>query len=198
VKHALALLGLMSPAVRLPLVELSNQRRAELRDMLCKSSTNWRGHDDVIQIRSFRGSGEPARSSHHRKRAMDWDDPRRALRPAAIRAVTTGRTRDRTRPMLQKRQKALARALSTRETLARHCLFALKAGLLTYPPTRIPRVDYGSSSEASHFKSMNVAPRAIHAASSFHTRLDIYNFCIEAGGNSDNLSVGIRSGGGGS
>jgi hypothetical protein len=100
--------------------------------------------------------------------------------------------------MLQKRQKVLARAPSTRETLARHCIFALKTGLLTYPPTRIPRVDYGSSPEASHFKSMNVAPGAIRAASSFHTRLDIYNFCIEAGGNSDNLSVGIRSGGGGS
>ena len=42
VKHALALLGLMSPAVRLPLVELSNQHRAELRDMPSKSSTNWR------------------------------------------------------------------------------------------------------------------------------------------------------------
>ncbi len=25
-----------------------------------KASTNWRGHDDVTQIRSFRGSGEPA------------------------------------------------------------------------------------------------------------------------------------------
>ena len=26
-----------------------------------RASTNWRGHDDVMQIRSFRGSGEPAR-----------------------------------------------------------------------------------------------------------------------------------------
>jgi hypothetical protein len=25
-----------------------------------KASTNWRGHDDVMQIRSIRGSGEPA------------------------------------------------------------------------------------------------------------------------------------------
>jgi hypothetical protein len=171
VKHALALLCLMSPAVRLPLVELSNQHRAELRDMLCKSSTNWRGHDDVIQIRWFRGSGEPARSSHHLKRAMDWDDPRRALGPAAIRAVTTGRTRDRTRQCCRNVRKFLpGRAPSTRETLARHCIFALKTGLLTRPPTRIPRVDYSSSPEASHFKSMNVAPRAIHAVSSFHTR----------------------------
>jgi|ERR1700676_2604270 transposase len=42
-------------------------------------------------------------------------DPRRALGPAAIRAASTGRTRDRTRPMLQQRQKALAKAPSTRD-----------------------------------------------------------------------------------
>jgi hypothetical protein len=42
-------------------------------------------------------------------------DPRRALGPAAIPAASTGRTRDRTRPMLQKRQKVLARAPSTRD-----------------------------------------------------------------------------------
>src|SRR4029077_4661357 len=49
-------------------------------------------------------------------------------------AIMWGRTRDHTRPMLQKRQKVLARAPPTRETLSRHCLFALKAGLLTVPP----------------------------------------------------------------
>jgi hypothetical protein len=42
-------------------------------------------------------------------------DPRRALEPAAIPAASTGRTRDRTRPMLQKRQKVLAMAPSTRD-----------------------------------------------------------------------------------
>ena len=36
VKHALALLGLMSPAVRLPLVELSDQARAELGEVLLR------------------------------------------------------------------------------------------------------------------------------------------------------------------
>ena len=36
VKHALALLGLMSPAVRLPLVELSNQNRTELGEVLLR------------------------------------------------------------------------------------------------------------------------------------------------------------------
>jgi len=34
-------------------------------------------------------------------------DPRRALGPAAIRAASTGRTHDRTRPMLHQRKKAL-------------------------------------------------------------------------------------------
>ena len=41
-------------------------------------------------------------------------DRRRALGPAAAPAASTGRTRDRTRPMRQKRQKVLARAPSTR------------------------------------------------------------------------------------
>jgi len=71
---------------------------------------------DVMQIRSFRGSGKPARvialpSACERL----GPDPRRALGPAAIRAASTGRTRDRTRPMLQQRQKVLARAPSTRD-----------------------------------------------------------------------------------
>jgi len=64
-----------------------------------------------MQIRSFRGSGEPARviASSNARDGLG-PDPRRALGPAAIRAASTGRTRDRTRPMLQKRQKVLARA----------------------------------------------------------------------------------------
>jgi hypothetical protein len=81
-----------------------------------RASPNWRGHDDVMQIRSFRGSGEPAwviALPSACKRL--GPDPRRALGPAAIRAASTGRTRDRTRPMLQKRQKVLARAPSTRD-----------------------------------------------------------------------------------
>src|SRR6516225_3387384 len=69
-----------------------------------------------MQIRSFRGSGEPAwviAPSSAGKRL--GPDPRRALGPAATPAASTGRTRDRTRPMLQKRQKVLARAPSTRD-----------------------------------------------------------------------------------
>jgi transposase len=69
---------------------------------------NWRGHNDVMQTRSFRGSGEPAWVN------ASWNacfrlgpDPRRALGPAAIRAASTGRTHDRTRPMLHQRKKAL-------------------------------------------------------------------------------------------
>src|SRR6516165_8577712 len=79
-------------------------------------STNWRGHDDVMQIRSFRGSGEPAWVTALPSACKRLGpDPRRALGPAAIRAALTGRTLDRTRPMLQKRQKVLARAPSTRD-----------------------------------------------------------------------------------
>src|SRR5499426_1362872 len=72
------------------------------------SHRNWRGHDDVMQTRSFRGSGEPAwviASSNARFRL--GPDPRRALGPAAIRAASTGRTHDRTRPMLHQRKKLL-------------------------------------------------------------------------------------------
>src|SRR5207342_1165727 len=67
-----------------------------------------------MQIRSFRGSGEPA-WVNALSSACDrlGPDPRRALGPAATPAASTGRTRDRTRPMLQKRQKVLARAPSS-------------------------------------------------------------------------------------
>ena len=72
-----------------------------------------------MQIRSFRGSGEPARViALSNARDGLGPDPRRASGPAAIRAASTGRTRDRTRPMLQKRQKVLARAPSTRDPRA--------------------------------------------------------------------------------
>ena len=38
-----------------------------------RASMNWRGHDDVMQIRSFRGSENPLGSSHFRVRVNDWD-----------------------------------------------------------------------------------------------------------------------------
>ena len=55
-----------------------------IADTRPKASTNWRGHDDVMQIRSFRGSGEPAWVIAY-SNACDrlGPDPRRALGPAA-------------------------------------------------------------------------------------------------------------------
>ena len=38
----------------------SRRRRLRHRSQQARSYTNWRGHDDVMQIRSFRGLGEPA------------------------------------------------------------------------------------------------------------------------------------------
>jgi hypothetical protein len=53
-----------------------------------RASTNWRGHDDVMQIRSFRGSGEPAWVIAYSKACSRLGpDPRRALGPAAIPAA---------------------------------------------------------------------------------------------------------------
>jgi hypothetical protein len=62
-----------------------------------------------MQIRSFRGSGEPAWVNALLLSARDClgPDPRRALGPAATNAAPTGRTRDRTRPMLQNVRKFL-------------------------------------------------------------------------------------------
>src|SRR5437868_15222812 len=61
-----------------------------------------------MQIRSFRGSGEPvwvnALSSACERLGPD---PHTALGPAATSAASTGRTRDRTRPMLQNVRKFL-------------------------------------------------------------------------------------------
>jgi hypothetical protein len=72
---------------------------------------NWRGHDDVMQTRSIRGSGEPAWVIASLNACLRLGpDPRRALRPAATSAAQTGRTHDRTRPMLQTGQKVLAKA----------------------------------------------------------------------------------------
>src|SRR5271155_4546479 len=79
-----------------------------------------------MQIRSFRGSGEPAWVNAYSNACFRLGpDPRRALGPAATSAASTGRTRDRTRPMLQQRKKALARAPSTRDprrTLGRNLI----------------------------------------------------------------------------
>ena len=75
-----------------------------------KATTNWRGHDDVMQKRSFRGSGEPAwvNASSNACEGLG-PDPRRAIEPAAFRAAQTGRTRDRTRPICSNVRKFLPR-----------------------------------------------------------------------------------------
>jgi hypothetical protein len=79
-----------------------------------------------MQIRSFRGSGEPvwvnALSSACERLGPD---PRRALGPAATPAASTGRTRDRTRPMLQNVRKFLpGRRPHVTQTAVSTCLRA--------------------------------------------------------------------------
>jgi hypothetical protein len=85
-------------------------------DIELKALTDWRGHDDVMQTRSFRGLGEPAWVIASLNACLRLGpDPRGALWPAATPTAQTGRTHDRTPPMLQKRQKVLARAPSTHD-----------------------------------------------------------------------------------
>src|SRR5260370_13253554 len=73
-------------------------------------NTNWRGHDDVMQIRSFRESGEPVWVNAPPSAGVRLGpDSRRALGPAATPAASTGRTRDRTRPMLHQIRNSLPR-----------------------------------------------------------------------------------------
>jgi transposase len=40
-------------------IMVRGERYRESKLLLQREYTNWRGHDDVMQIRSFRGSGEP-------------------------------------------------------------------------------------------------------------------------------------------
>src|SRR5262245_38175494 len=82
-----------------------------------------------MQTRSFRGSGEPAwviASSNACFRL--GPDPRRALGPAAMRAASTGRTHDRTRPMLHQRKKALVNQAPSTHDPYRTCT------VLSYSP----------------------------------------------------------------
>src|SRR5262245_32059868 len=75
-----------------------------------------------MQTRSFRGSGEPAWviASSNACEGLG-PDPRRALGPAAIRAALTGRTHDRTRPMLHQRKKALVNQAPSTHDPQRTC-----------------------------------------------------------------------------
>ena len=72
---------------------------------------NWRGHDDVMQTRSIRGSGEPVWVIALLKCALTIGTrSAQSIMASGFTAAQTGRTHDRTRPMLQKRQKVLAKA----------------------------------------------------------------------------------------
>src|SRR5262245_64558031 len=67
---------------------------------------NWRGHDDVMQTRSIRGSGEPVWVIALLKCALTIGTrSAQSIMASGFTAAQTGRTHDRTRPMLQKRQK---------------------------------------------------------------------------------------------
>jgi hypothetical protein len=62
---------------------------------------------DVDGTVVIRGSGEPVWVNAYANACLRLGpDPRRALGPAATSAASTGRTRDRTRPMLHLRQKS--------------------------------------------------------------------------------------------
>ena len=70
---------------------------------------NWRGHDNVMQTRSIRGSGEPVWVIALLKCALTIGTrSAQSIMASGFTAAQTGRTHDRTRPMLQKRQKVLA------------------------------------------------------------------------------------------
>jgi hypothetical protein len=77
------------------LIASKPERFKEVRpgnDGVLKFWRNWRGHDDVMQARSIRGSGEPVWVIASLNACLQLGpDPRRALWPAAIRAAQTGR-----------------------------------------------------------------------------------------------------------
>ena len=79
------------------------------------------GHDDVMQTRSIRGSGEPVWVIALLKYARTIGTrSAQSIMASGFTAAQTGRTHDRTRPMLQKRQKVLAKAApSTHEAATR-------------------------------------------------------------------------------
>src|SRR5262249_28362219 len=91
-----------------------------------------------MQIRSFRESGESvwvnALSSACERLGPD---PRRALGPAATSAAQTGRTHDRTRPMLQMRQKVLAKAGHRQCVCREMCLKPLAAAVVKRQDARL-------------------------------------------------------------
>jgi hypothetical protein len=97
------------------LVASKPERFKEVRpgndDGVPKFWRNWRGHDDVMQTRSIRGSGEPVWVIALLKCALTIGTrSAQSIMASGFTAAQTGRTHDRTRPMLHKRQKVLAKA----------------------------------------------------------------------------------------
>jgi hypothetical protein len=97
------------------LVASKPERFKEVRpgndDGVPKFWRNWRGHDDVMQTRSIRGSGEPVWVIALIKCALTIGTrSAQSIMASGFTAAQTGRTHDRTRPMLHKRQKVLAKA----------------------------------------------------------------------------------------
>jgi hypothetical protein len=91
--------------------ERFNEVRPGNDDGVPKFWRNWRGHDDVMQIRSIRGSGEPVWVIALLKCALTIGTrSAQSIMASGFTAAQTGRTHDRTRPMLHKRQKVLAKA----------------------------------------------------------------------------------------
>jgi hypothetical protein len=96
------------------LVASKPERFKEVRpgndDGVLKFWRNWRGHDDVMQTRSI-GSGEPVWVIALLKCALTIGTrSAQSIMASGFTAAQTGRTHDRTRPMLHKRQKVLAKA----------------------------------------------------------------------------------------
>jgi hypothetical protein len=97
------------------LVASKPERLKEVRpgndDGVVKFWRNWRGHDDVMQTRSIRGSGEPVWVIALLNCALTIGTrSAQSIMASGFTAAQTGRTHDRTRPMLQQRQKVLANA----------------------------------------------------------------------------------------
>jgi hypothetical protein len=129
------------------LVASKPERLKEVRpgndDGVPKFWRNWRGHDDVMQTRSIRGSGEPVWVIALLKCARTIGTrSAQSIMASGFTAAQTGRTHDRTRPMLHKRQKVLAKAApSTHDPnrkLATQC---------ATPPMTRGREEFGSLSD---------------------------------------------------
>ena len=91
-------------------IDWLRQSQSDSRSVL-KFWRNWRGHDDVMQTRSIRGSGEPAWVNASFECVLSIGTrSAQSIMAIGLTAAQTGRTHDRTRPMLQQRQKVLAKA----------------------------------------------------------------------------------------